>query len=595
MQRLLKEAQARGLDRIATAYAVAGWLLVQALSIVVPAFEAPAWMLKAFIVLVIAGFPVTLLIGWFAAPRAQIDETAPGVISNREMVLLSLLGGVLLLSVGEFAYVIGRSPPGAKPVANTMAQASIAVLPFVNMSGDPRREIFSDGISEELLNDLSDIASLRVAARTSSFAFKGKNEDIKKIAGMLNVRSILEGSIREDGQHIRISAQLINAADGFQIWSATYDREMTGILTLEDEIARAITSALTNKLLGTPNTSLPGKPASIDPEAYRQYLEGQHELAPRTPEGVAKAVALLRQVTTRAPDFAEGFAALGRALLNHADNHPEQKDLMPQAEAALARALELDPDNISALGAHLDLALHKLDWNTAGTDAARMRAISPNSNLVQHEMFRYYQILGFPDRALEAARGAAALDPLSVVDRLNVASAAIHVARYGEAAAAAQAALALHSNLSYVEAQLCTAYAHTGRLDDARAIQARFTKANDSDDADGCAFDIAIGEMRLDDARRIVDGMAAKFSTLDLPAADMGDNYAVAGDHPNALIWLQRGYDAKEFQVFTIGTDRAIAQSFFAEPGWKALLRQPLFKDWQAAHDKLARDLAASQ
>ncbi len=142
-----------------------------------------------------------------------------------------------------------------------------------------------------------------------------------------------------------------------------------------------------------------------------------------------------------------------------------------------------------------------------------------------------------------------------------------------KAAAAAQAALALHSHHAYVQAQLCTAYAHTGRLNDARAIQADFTAANDSDDADGCAFDIAIGDGRLDDARKIVDGMAAKFSTLDLPAADMGDNYAVAGDYPSALIWLQRGYDAKEFQLFPIGTDRAIAQSFFDGPGWKALLK----------------------
>jgi TolB-like protein len=593
MQRLLGEAQARSLDRIATAYAVVGWLLVQGASIVIPAFDAPGWTLKAFIILVVVGFPIVLTIGWFAAPRVQLAETETGGVSNREMVLLALLGAVILLSVGEFAYVIGRAP-GTKPVANTVAQASIAVLPFDNMSGDPAREIFSDGISEELLNDLSDIASLRVAARTSSFAFKGKNEDIKKIAGVLNVRSILEGSIREDGQHIRISAQLINAADGFQLWSATYDREMTGILTLEDEIARAITSALTNKLLGTPAPSLPGKPASIDPQAYRQYLEGQHELAPRTPDGVAKAVTLFKQVTAHAPDFADGFAALGRALLNHADNHPEQKDLMPAAEAALAHALALDPDNINALSAHLDLALHKLDWKTAGTDATRMRAISPNSNPVLHEMFRYYQLLGFPDRALESARGAAALDPLSVVDRLNVASAAIHVARYGEAAEAAQAALALHSDHAYVEAQLCTAYAHTGRLDDARAIQARFEKANDSDDAKGCAFDIAIGEMRLDDARKIVDGMAANFTSLDLPAADMGDNYAVAGDHPDALIWLQRGYDAKEFQLFSIGTDRAIAPAFFDEPGWKALMQRPLFQDWQAAHDTLAHELATA-
>ncbi len=594
MQRFLKEARARGLDRIATAYAVAGWLLVQGASIVIPAFDAPSWTLKAFILVTVAGFPVVLVIGWFAAPRAQIAQTEEA--SNRELVLLALLGAVLLLSVSEFAYVIGRPSPAAKPVAKAAAQqASIAILPFVNMSGDPAREVFSDGISEELLNDLSNVASLRVAARTSSFAFKGKNEDVKHIADVLNVRSILEGSIREDGQHIRISAQLINAADGFQLWSGSFDREMTGILTLEDDIARAITAALTDKLLGKPNAALPGKPASIDPKAYRQYLEGLHELGPRTPEGVAKAVALFEQVTALAPDFADGFAGLGRALLNHADNHPEQAELKPAAEAALARALALDPDNINALAAHLDLALHKLDWETARVDAARMRAISPNSNTVLHEMFRYYQILGFPERALEAARGAAALDPLSVVDRLNVAAAATHIAHYGEAASAAQSALALHAHHAYVEALLCTAYAHTGRLDDARAIAAEFSKANDRDDAEGCAFDIAVGDMRMADARKIVDGMASRFSSLDMPAADIGDDYAVAGGSESAFPWLQRAYDAKEYQLFTIGFDRAIPPEFFGKPGWKALSQRPLFKDWQAAHDKLASELASAE
>jgi TolB-like protein/tetratricopeptide (TPR) repeat protein len=592
MQRLLREARARSLDRIATAYAVAGWLLVQAGSIVIPAFDAPAWTLQAFIVLVVAGFPLALVVGWFAAPRVRLEASGADGVSNREMVLLSLLGAVLLLSAGEFAYVIGRHPGAAGGAAKGPAQASIAVLPFANMSGDPARDVFSDGISEELLNELSGIASLRVAARTSSFAFKGRNEDIKKIAAILNVRNILQGSIREDGTHIRISAQLIGAADGFPLWSATYDREMTGILTLEDEIARAITAALTNRLLGA--RAMAGKPASIDPGAYRAYLEGQHALAPRTPEGVTRAVALLRRATAQAPDFADGFAALGRALLNEADNHPERKGtLVPDAQTALARALALDPDNINALSVHLDLALHKLDWRTAGVDAARMRAISPNSNAVLHEMFRYYQILGFPDRALDAARGAAALDPLSVVDRLNVAAAAIHVARYGEAAAAAQAALALHSHHNYVEAQLCTAYAHTGRLDEARAIAARFASAGDDDDAGFCRFDIAIGEMRLDDARRIVDGMAARFSGLDLPAADIGDNYAVAGDTQKALAWLERAYDAREYQLFTIHTDRAIAPRFFAEPRWVALTQRPLYRDWRQAHDRLARELAA--
>ncbi len=595
MHQFLKAAQARKLDRIAAAYAVAGWILVQGASIVFPTFDAPVWTLRAFIVAVVIGFPAALTIAWFAAPHTQAADAAPSGVSHREVVLLALLGVVLLLSLGELAFVIWRAPPNPAPAPNTAAEASIAVLPFVNMSGDPSREIISDGISEELLNDLSNIAALRVAARTSSFAFKGKNEDIKQIARVLAVRAVLEGSVREDGQHIRITAQLINAADGYHLWSATYDRDMTSILTLEDEIARAITVALTHKLLGTKDTKATGKPASIDPEAYRKYLEGQHELGPRTADGVAKAVGLFRQVTALQPDFADGYAALGRALINHAENHPEQKELMPAAEEALAEALTLDPDNVSARSTHLDLALHKLDWQTAADDAERLQAVNPNSAPVLHEMFRYYQLLGFPERALEAAQGAVQLDPLSVVDHLNVASALIHIVRYEEAASAAQAALTLQPNQSYVQAMLCTAYAHTGRPDEARTLVAHFSQAHDKTNTAGCTYDIAVGEKRLADARKIIDGLAAQYPNIDMAAADLGDAYAVAGDNRSAVAWLERGYDNKEFSLFTIPFDRAIPPAFFADAGWKALAQRPLFKEWQAAHDQLAAELASEK
>ena len=522
MRQLLKAAQARKLDRIAAAYAVAGWVLVQAVSITLPAFGAPLWALRVFIIAVLIGFPLTLGVAWVMAPHPRSGKgAAHHVISPRtDMVLLALLAVVALLAAAQFGYEFWRNPatpsasisaPASLSSAVSAAEASIAVLPFVNMSGDPNKEYFSDGISEELLNDLSNTPELRVAARTSSFAFKGKNEDIKEIARVLAVRAVLEGSVREDGQHLRITAQLINAADGFHLWSATYDRDMTSVLVIQDEIARAITTALTHKLLAANEGAPQGKPASIDPEAYRKYLEGQHELGPRTADGVAKAVDLFKQVTALQPDFADGFAALGRALINHAENHPEQKDLMPAAEAALARALELDPNNVSALGAHLDLALHKLDWQTAATDAKRMKAINAGSTAVLHEMFRYYQLLGFPDAALEAAQGAVQLDPLSVVDHLNVAAALNHIARFADAAAAAQAALTLQPDQPYIQAMLCTAYAHTGRLDEARALLARFSQANDKIDTTGCTFDIAVGEGRLADARKIADELAAQY------------------------------------------------------------------------------------
>jgi TolB-like protein/tetratricopeptide (TPR) repeat protein len=592
MQKFLTAARARNLDRFAVAYAVAGWLLVQGASIVLPAFAAPGWAMQVFIVAVLGGFPAAAIVAWFVTPPSlDAGETVESA-SHREIILLALLGVVLVLSVGELVFLAGRKPsvPAMTPVA--AQPASIAVLPFVNMSGDPAREVVSDGISEELLNDLANVTALRVAARTSSFAFKGRNEDVKSIATKLNVHNILEGSIREDGQHIRITAQLIDATNGFHLWSETYDREMTGILTLEDEIARSITSALTRQLLGVPKAALAGKPAVIDPDVYREYLEGLHEFAPRTVEGVSRAVRLLRDATRRQPDFADGFAALGRALIDEAENHPQDGQLMGEAEMALARALTLDPANVNALAAHLDMALHRLDWTAAGDDARRLRAINPNSDAVLHEMFRYYQALGFPELALQAVQQTVQLDPLSVVDRLNETAAFIHIARFPEAAASAQAALELAPGQTYIQAMLCTAWAHSGRLADARRIQTAFASAQDAGDAQACGFDIAVSEGRNTDAVKINDGFAAHYRKGDMSASHIGEKYAVAGAPVPAMTWFEKANDNAELSLCTIAYDRSIPPSFFATQAWKALAQKPLLQRWRAAHDALAAELA---
>jgi len=592
MSQLLKAAQARKLDRIAAAYAVTGWILVQAASITFPTFEAPPWALRVFIIAVLVGFPLTLALAWMITPAPKHGGKIQ-VSTRTDIMLLSLLGLIAVLAAAQFAYELWRvskiaeltTAPAATASAPAPDAASIAVLPFVNMSGDPNKEYFSDGISEELLNDLANIPALRVASRTSSFAFKGKNEDIKRIAQVLGVRAVLEGSIREDGKRIRITAQLINAQNGYHLWSESYDRELTNVLVIQDEIAHAITKALTNKLLA--DTTSAGKPASIDPGAYKKYLEGQFFLGPRTKDGVTKAVALFKEVTELQPDFADGFAALGRALINHSEDFPEDKTLIPAAEAALARAVELDPGNLSALGSHLDLALHKLDWTTAEADAQRMLAINPHSAITLHEMFRFYQILGFPERALIAARSAAELDPLSFVDKLNVASALIHVARFAEAADAAQQALKLEPGQPYVESMLCTGYARSDRIAEANALARKFAARKLLEIRDGCLFDIAVGENRLADAQKILDEVAAKFPNIGFSATDLADNYAVGGGFDAAMRWLDRAYAAKEFALFTIPYDRAIPPAFFETPKWKEFWSRPLIRDWQAAHDRL--------
>ena len=220
-----------------------------------------------------------------------------------------------------------------------------------------------------------------------------------------------------------------------------------------------------------------------------------------------------------------------------------------------------------------------------------MLAVNPHSAVTLHEMFRFYQILGIPERALVAARGGCS-DPLSFVDKLNVAAAFIHIARFEEAAAAARDALKLEPDQPYVESQLCTGLARSNRAGEARMLADKFGTKKLDEIREGCLFDIAIGENRLADAQHILDGVAAKYPNIGMSATDVADNYAVAGGFDAAMKWLDRAYDDKEFALFTIPYDKAIPPAFFETPKWKEFWGRPLIKDWQAAHDRLEGEFA---
>jgi len=596
MRQLLEVVHSRKVDRLAAGYAVGAWLLVQAASIALPAFGAPGWVLKALIVFAVLGFPVVIAVGWMGAQHLAEDAVEAIRLTPGRVAAIGAVIVVAILSLGEFAYWISRDDK--VPVAEAgsvvpVSAASIAVLPFVNMSGDPSRDYFSDGISEELLNDLANIPLLRVAARTSSFAFKGKNENAKTIAKRLGVRAVLEGSVREEGLHLRIHAELINGADGYDLWSASFDRDMTDALAVQEEIARAIVTALTHKLLPK-GKLLPNRPKSIDPQAYRDYLAAQFALGPRTDVGSQKAVELFQKAVALQPDFADAYAGLARAYINVADYHSDRKtDLIASADGALVQALKLDPGNLEALAVHLDLALHRMDWRVAMADAAQMQKINPHSQAVLHEMFRYYQALGFPEEALASAQGAAQLNRLSFVDLLNVAAAYNHLNRFAEAAKAGEEAQALEPNQPDILSYLCTAYAHSNQVAKAKAIEAQLATMRQAGDVEGCRFDIAVGEGRNADALATLGRLAVQFPSGDLNATEIGDSYAVAKDYDSAIKWLNKAYDLREFVLFTIPYDKAIPPDFFETPGWKALWQKPLTLDWRAAHGKLSATLAA--
>jgi TolB-like protein len=229
------------------------------------------------------------------------------------------------------------------------------------MSGDPAKDYLGDGITEEILNDLANTPNLRVAARTSSFSFKGKSADIAEIAGKLHVGAVLEGSVRQEGSRIRIVAQLIDAKDGLHLWSARYDRRVDDILAVQDEIARAISAALGQKLV-------PRRPhaRAIDPKAYQDYLQAQYFFKQRTLNGYGRAKDLLDDAIARQPDFANAYALRGHLAMLAIPVNP---NALAKARQMTAEALRLDPNNREALDTDLQTTLTTLDWGRMYRDA----------------------------------------------------------------------------------------------------------------------------------------------------------------------------------------------------------------------------------
>ena len=445
----IAELRRRNVIRVAIAYVVAGWLLAQVVELAADAFAAPDWVLKLLITLLAIGLVPTLVFAWVyeLTPEGIRKESqippADSITAHTARKLDLAVIGLLVAAMGLFAVVhlggVGKrlepeaaagQPAGQERVTDVTGPAgapelSVAVLPFVNMSADPENEYFADGLSEELLNALAQIGELKVAGRTSSFHFKGRNEDLRQIGELLGVANILEGSVRRQGERVRITAQLIQASDGFHLWSETYDRRMDDIFAVQDEISEAVAGALRVTLLGEAGVKA-ARSQVIEPEAYSRFIAARARIASRDSGKVLEAIEMLRRITVETPDYAPAHAwlAIAAILARFNDRTLTVEEARRLAEPAVERALAIDPDDDYVLAAQglvlraegrLDLDPEKLN---ASTQALR-RAIEINPenvdalywlaiNLIEEEHF---------DEAGRLLDQALAIDPLARVAR----------------------------------------------------------------------------------------------------------------------------------------------------------------------------------
>jgi len=395
------ELKRRNVFRVGIAYVVVAWLLLQVSDVILNNVEAPSWVFDVILLLIAIGLPLILLFAWAfeltpeGLKRESEVDRSQSITHQTGQKLNYTIIAVMALALAYFAYDKfvasgGRDaapaeaaqeavvqPPAEEPATAREEEKSIAVLPFVNMSSDPEQDYFADGISEEILNTLAKVSELKVAGRTSSFAFKGKNEDLLEIGKVLRVNHILEGSVRKSGNRVRITAQLIKVDDGFHMWSETWDRELDDIFVIQDDISAAILAQLKTQLLGERVVSV-----KTDTKAYELYLLAKQRIYERNQASLEMAEKLLTEATTIDPEFAPAFAQLGITynLVGEDGYGTLPVDVAREkSKLNLDRALQLDPDNAEALaGMGLYALDYELDYEKAIDLLRQAVAINPN-------------------------------------------------------------------------------------------------------------------------------------------------------------------------------------------------------------------------
>ena len=386
VSRFWQELKRRKVIHVIVVYTTVALVIIELVNNVYESLQLPEWTPTLILLILIIGFPIAVIFSWI------YDISSRGIIRTEDAEQ-ELTG------------------------SHTAAENSIVVLPFQNLSSDNEQEFFCDGVTEEIINALTHVKSLKVIARTSAFAFKGKFDDIRKIGKELNVSSVLEGSVRKAGNKLRITAQLINVFDGIHLWSETYDREMKDVFEIQDEISLAIMDKLKVELMGEEKDRIL-KAQTQDLEAYNHYLKGRYYwYNNRTWDGLQKAMKCFQQAIDSDPGYALAVTGLADTYIVLMDwGYLYPVEVMPRIRELLSRSLELEDSHAETYISHVyTLAFFDLDYKAAEQYTKKALQLNRNSPNVHHFYSLYQMTLGRFESALEHNRRARELDPLSAI------------------------------------------------------------------------------------------------------------------------------------------------------------------------------------
>ncbi len=447
----LKELKRRKVFGAATLYAIVGFAVIEAADIIFPELSFPDSAFDILLWLVFLGFPATLVGAWlFDITSAGVKRTQPMPHGSADPIA----------GVAE-AGAVAESPVAADGPA---PEKSIAVLRFMNMSEDSENEYFSDGVTEEITSMLANVPGLRVAARTSAFSFKGENRDVTEIGQKLRVAALLEGSVRKSGQQVRIAAQLVNAADGFHIWSEVYDRELADIFVLQEEIARTIVEKLQVQFLGPVDTPHVARQTD-NLEAYNLCLKGRYFCNQRTVNGLRASIDYFQQAIALDDAYAQAYAGLADAYsLLGWYRHLSAEEVYPRIRWAAEKAIGEQCCVPEALTSH-GYARFLYEWDFPGAEAEFRQAMNldPGYPTVHHWYGEFLMAMGRLEEAREQVLQAHALDPLSLTINVGVGWSEYFLGRWEKAIEHYESVLLMKPDFVIVPWFLGPAYVQSGQ------------------------------------------------------------------------------------------------------------------------------------
>jgi TolB-like protein/Tfp pilus assembly protein PilF len=556
------ELKRRNVYKVAVAYAVVGWLLVQITTQVFPIFEIPNWAVRLIVLAIIITFPIALIIAWAfeltpeGLKRTEDADLATALSSKKHawiyVVIIAALISVGLFFIGRYGFHQKSSSSGQLP------PKSIAVLPFDNLSRDPDNAFFAEGVQDEILTRLAKVADLKVIARTSTQRFKSAPENLPDIATQLGALNILEGSVQKVNDQVRVNVQLINALTNAHLWAEIYDRKLTDIFTVESDIAKTIAETLQAKLTGS-EKSLITKTPTVNPDAYELYLKGRFFWNKRTGADLRKAIEYFNQAITKDPNYAIGYSGVADsyALLS-VFNAAAPQDSIPQARTAAKKAIELD-ETLAEAHASVGRILtgYDFDFPRAIAEFERAIALDPNYATAHHWLgWGPLSASGQFDRAIVEGKRAVELDPLSSIDNADLGLIYINTGRFDDAIAQLHKTIELDPHFYIAPYYLGLALQRKGQFPEAIGA---YKKALELDnDPEALAF---LGQAQAraghrDEAQKILIQLTEAAQTRYVSAYSFAVLLLALGETDRAMDQLERAYhEGAGNDIFTIKID----------------------------------------